>query len=442
LKQVIVAGGGFAGINLIKELFGSKHYQVTLIDKNNYNYFTPLLYQVASAFIDPSNISYPFRRMFHNRSNVQFYMGSLKKVNPEQNTVETEHGTLPYDYLVLSMGTETNFFGMDNMKKYAMPMKTIEDAINLKNHMLLQIEEAVRAPALMDKLKYANIVIAGGGPTGVEIAGMLAEMARNIVPKDYPNAKIILQAQLSKIYLIDGGSTLLSPMSKKAQEESYKVLSRLGVEIILNTRVKDYDGVHVTLSDGKMIEATTLIWASGVIARTVEGLPKEVISRGNRVVVDEYNRVKGIPNIFVIGDQCIQTTDKNYPEGHPQLAQVAIQQGKLLAKNLHRIAEGKTLQPFAYNNKGSMAIISKYEAVADLPKVSFTGFFAWLIWLFIHIIPLVSFKNKLRLVFNWLWSFITNDPTLRLIIRPERNKASDLSIITPGQALKGKEAQL
>src|SRR4051812_38394150 len=397
-------------------MYGSKHYQVTLIDKNNYNYFTPLLYQVASAFIDASNISYPFRRMFHNKSNIQFYMGSVVKVNPEKNTVETEYGSLSYDYLVLSMGTETNYFGMENMKKYAMPMKTVDDALHLRNHLLLQIEEAVRTPQLMQKVKYANIVIAGGGPTGVEIAGMLAEMGHKVIPKDYPTAKTFMQAQVSKIYLVDGGTTLLSPMSKKAQDEAYKVLSKLGVEIILNTRVKDYDGVHVTLSNGNIIESTTLIWASGVIARTVDGLPKEVITRGNRIIVDEYNKVKGIQNIFVIGDQCFQTTDKNYPEGHPQLAQVAIQQGQLLAKNLHRIAEGKTIQSFSYINKGSMAIISKYEAVADLPKVSFTGFFAWLIWLFIHIIPLVSFKNKLRLIFNWIWSFITNDPTLRLII--------------------------
>ena len=420
MKQVIVAGGGFAGLNLIKELYNSKYYEVTLIDKHNYNYFTPLLYQVASAFIDASNISYPFRRMFHNKSNIKFYMGSLVKINPEQNTVDTEYGTLPYDYLILSMGTETNFFGMENIRKYAMPMKTVEDALNLRNHLLLQIEEAVRTPHLMDKVKFANIVIAGGGPTGVEIAGMLAEMGRKVVPKDYPTAKTFMEAQVSKIYLVDGGTTLLSPMSKKAQEDSYKVLSRLGVEIILNTRVNDYDGVHVTLSNGSIIEATTLIWASGVIARAVDGLPKEVISKGNRILVDGFNTVKGTSNIFAIGDQCLQTTDKNYPEGHPQLAQVAIQQGKLLAKNLQRIAAGKNPQPFAYNNKGSMAIISKYEAVADLPKVSFTGFFAWLIWLFIHIIPLVSFKNKLRLCLNWLWSFITNDPTLRLIIRPDR----------------------
>lgn len=426
MKKVIVVGGGFAGLNLIKELYGSKHYEVTLIDKHNYNYFTPLLYQVSSAFIDASNISYPFRRMFHNKSNVQFYLGSLVKVNPEQHTVETEYGALSYDYLILSMGTETNFFGMENIKRYAMPMKTIEDALDLRNHMLLQIEKAVRTPQLMDKVKYANIVIAGGGPTGVEIAGMLAEMSREVVPKDYPTAKTFMEAQVSKLYLVDGGTTLLSPMSKKAQDEAYKVLSKLGVEIILNTRVKDYDGVHVSLSNGKIIEATTLIWASGVIARSVEGLPKEVIGRGNRVLVDEYNRVKGSQDIFCIGDQCLQTTDKNYPEGHPQLAQVAIQQGKLLAKNLQRLAEGKALQPFAYNNKGSMAIISKYDAVADLPKVSFTGFFAWLIWLFIHIIPLVSFKNKLRLMFNWLWSFITNDPTLRLIIRPERNQVNNV----------------
>jgi NADH dehydrogenase len=282
----------------------------------------------------------------------------------------------------------------------------------------LRLEEAVRSTSLSDKEKLANIVIAGGGPTGVEMAGMIAEMRRNIASRDYPEDS----EKVSNIYVINSAPTLLGPMSKKAQEETYDVLQKLGVKIILNTLVKDYVNNEVILSNGEKISSSTLIWASGVIARQVNGLPKEIITRGGRIIVEEINRVKGFSNIFSIGDQCFQTTDKNYPNGHPQLAQVAIQQGKLLAENLNRLEENKLTKPFAYHNKGSMAIISKYRAVVDLPKGFFNGFFAWFVWLFVHIIPMVGFGNKMKLAFNWFWSFITNDPTLRLIIRPEKNR--------------------
>ena len=416
--KVVVAGGGFAGINLIKRLAKDKRFQITLVDLNNYHFFPPLIYQVATAFIEPSNISYPFRRMFQEKKNLRFHLGSIKRVNHQINTIETDTGTLEYDYLVIAVGTESNFFGMENVKRNALPMKNINDALNLRNHLLLTMEEAVRTKNPLEREMLLNIVIAGGGPTGVEIAGMLAELGHNIAAKEYPEIKDLQ----GHIHLIDRSPTLLGTMSKKAQVEATDVLSKLGVKIKNNVAVKDYADGKVLLADGQTIPTHMLIWTSGVIGKEIQGLPPEVLVPGRRIQVDEFNKVKGSANIFALGDISYQTTDKNYPEGHPQLAQVAIQQGKLLASNLKKMLSDETLKPFVYNDKGSMAIISKYEAVADLPKFSFTGFFAWVVWLFIHIIPLVGFRNKLKLAFSWLTAFMTNDPTLRLIIRPKRGE--------------------
>lgn len=416
LKRIVVVGGGFAGVNFVKNLWKDKQFEVTLVDKDNYNFFTPLLYQVATAFIEPSNISYPYRRMFVKKNNLRFHYGSFIRVNPESNTIETDTGNLEYDYLVLSLGTETNYFGMENVKNNSLPMKSIEDAINLRNHLLLNMEKAVITDDRKEKTKLLNIVIAGGGPSGVEIAGMLAEMGREIVTKEYPE----INRTNSRIHLIDAASHLLGPMSKTAQDEALKVLSKLGVQIKLNTAVKDYVNGEVLLGDGTSISTYSLIWTSGVTGLEIPGLPADMIGRGRRVMVDEFNKVKGTQNIFAIGDICLQTSDKNYPNGHPQLAQVAIQQGTLLAKNFKKKSSEEPWKPFEYTDKGSMAIISKFKAVADLPKVSFAGFFAWLIWLFVHIIPLVGFRNKVKLAFSWFWSFITDNPTLRLIIRPKK----------------------
>lgn len=413
-QKVVIVGGGFAGMNLIKKLTNDDCFQVTLVDMHNYHFFPPLLYQVATAFIEPSAISYPFRRMFQKKKNLRFHLGCLVRVMPERSAIETDTGILEYDILVLAVGTETNYFGMENVRKHALPMKTISDALNLRNFVLLNMEKAVRAQDRADKERHLNMVIAGGGPTGVEIAGMLAELGRNIRMKEYPE---ITDLQ-GHIYIIDAGPTLLGPMSKTAQKEATEVLSRLGVHITLNTAVKDYVDGKVILSTGKSIDTNVLIWASGVTGREVPGLPQEVLGRGRRILVDEFNRVQGTSNIYALGDICLQTSDPAFPNGHPQLAQVAIQQGQNLARNLKRMVDGEPLSPFRYHDKGSMAIIAKYKAVADLPKFSFKGFFAWLVWLFIHLIPIAGFRNKMKLTFSWLWSFMTNDPTLRLIIRP------------------------
>ncbi|WEK35020.1 MAG: NAD(P)/FAD-dependent oxidoreductase [Candidatus Pseudobacter hemicellulosilyticus] len=420
-QRIVIVGGGFAGINLAKRLAKDSRFQVTLVDKNNYHFFPPLLYQVATAFIEPSNISYPFRRMFQRVPNVRFHMGALVKVNPEQQTIETENGVEEYDQLVLALGTESNYFGMENVRKNALAMKTIDEALNLRNNLLLNYETAVRTVDPKEKETYLNIVIAGGGPTGVEVAGMLAEMAQYIGSKEYPE----LRGLGNYLYLVDASPALLSPMSKKSQAEAHRVLSKLGVHIILNTAVKDYKDSKVLLSDGREIATNVLIWASGVQAREVPGLPREVLGRGRRVLVNELNQVNGFSNIYAMGDLCFQTADPAFPNGHPQLAQVAIQQGILLAANFKKMTEGQPMKPFRYKDKGSLAIISKFKAVADLPKLFFKGFGAWLIWLFIHLMPLVGFRNRVQLAFNWFWSFLNNDPTLRLIIRPFKKQAEE-----------------
>ncbi|WP_312285672.1 NAD(P)/FAD-dependent oxidoreductase [Chryseobacterium gleum] len=416
-KHILIVGGGFAGINLIKSLKNDKRFKITLVDKNNYHFFPPLIYQVATSFIEASNISYPFRKLFSNNRNVKFHMGSLIRVNPENKTIDTDTGTLGYDYLVLALGTESNFFGMENVKKCALPMKNIEEALYLRNHILLTLEEAARNKDIKQAEKLQNIVIAGGGPTGVELAGMLAEMGRYIAQKEYPEIKL----GLSNLYLIDALPTLLSPMSKLAQKTAYEKLKELGVKIVLNVSVKDYTDNKVILSDGNIIETETLIWTSGVIGKEVSGLPENSIGKGRRILVDAYNKVEGTNTIYALGDIALMLSEEKYPKGHPQLAQVAIQQGKNLAANFKRIEDGKVLEPFHYNDKGSMAIISKYNAVVDLPKHSFNGFIAWLTWLFIHIIPLVGFKNKIQLAVDWFRLFITNNPSIRLILFPKRN---------------------
>ncbi|MFP7654818.1 NAD(P)/FAD-dependent oxidoreductase [Chryseobacterium proteolyticum] len=305
-KHIIIVGGGFAGINLIKSLKNDERFEITLIDKNNYHFFPPLIYQVATSFIQASNISYPFRRMISKFRNVRFHMGNLIKVVSETKTVETDTGNLSYDYLVLALGTESNFFGMENVQRCALPMKSITEALYLRNHMLLTLEEAARNKDMKAAGLLQNIVIAGGGPTGVELAGMLAEMGKYIAEKEYPEIKL----GLSNLYLIDALPTLLSPMSEMAQKTSYETLEKLGVKIILNVSVKDYIDNKVILSDGRSIETETLIWTSGVIGREVPGIPKEAIGRGRRILVDGYNEVEGMRNIYAVGDICLQLTEK------------------------------------------------------------------------------------------------------------------------------------
>lgn len=417
--NIVIAGGGFAGMNLAKQLSKDKSLNITLIDKNNYHFFPPLIYQVATAFIETSIITYPFRKMFSHAQNFRFHYGGLESIDTQQKIVSTTSGQVSYDYLILAMGTETNYFGMENVEKHAVPMKTIDDAINLRNHILRNGERAAQEHHDEERARFSTIVISGGGPTGVELAGMLAYMNKKILAKEYPEFS---QNGKMRIVLVDMAPTLLGPMSKKSQQEAFEVLQEMGVEVRLNTGVKDYIDGKVLFADGSSIETDTLIWSSGVIAREAPGLPKESITRGRRILVDEYNGVKGVSDVFAIGDICFQTSDVAFPNGHPQLAQVAIQQGVLLAENLMNIIEKRPLKAFKYSDKGSMAIITKNKAVVDLPNFTFTGWFAWLTWLFIHIIPIAGFRNKIKLVTGWFWSFLTNNPSLRLIIRPQEQQ--------------------
>ena len=414
-KKIVVVGGGFAGMNFVKALAMDDNFEVTLVDRNNYHSFSPLLYQVGMAFIEPSNISYPFRRLFQGKKNLRFHLGELKSVNLQEKTIDTGTGVLHYDALVLAVGTESNYFGMKNVMRHSLPLKTISDATNLRNQLLLTMEKAVRTTDPSERESLLNVVVAGAGPSGVEVAGMLAEMSESIARKDYPEINDLKPS----IFLVEAAPVVLGPMSNKSQGEASRVLKKLGVKILLNTAVKDYVDGKVILGNGESIPTQSLIWTSGVIGREIPGLPSKSIGRGRRVIVDEFGNGEGHRECLRNWRHRFTNIRCQYPNGHPQLAQVAIQHGIALAENFKRNVKGKLRMPFLYKNKGTMAIISKYHAVGDLPKLFIKGTVAWIVWLFIHLIPIAGFRNKVKLAFNWMWSFITNDPTLRLIIRPK-----------------------
>lgn len=416
--EIIIIGGGFAGINLAKELLNQEGINVTLVDKNNYNFFPPLIYQVATAFLEPSSISYPFRKFFAGKKNLQFRLGELEKVIPAENKIILNNGALNYDYLVFATGAETSYFGMENVKKNAIPMKTLNDAIEMRNTILKNLEKAAICKDIRKRRMLLTIVVVGGGPTGVEVSGMFAEMRRSIFLKEYPE----LSTTASNVYLVDGGDALLSPMSKESQSDTLEALTNLGVVVKLNNRVVDYVDDTVFFSNGETIKTKNLIWAAGVSAREFEGISAESYGRSKRMATDAFNKVNGTQNIYAIGDTCIQFTDKNFPEGHPQVAQVAIQQGINLADNFKLMHQDKLLKPFEYNDKGSMAIIGKNKAVVDLPKskMHFKGFFAWMIWLFIHLISLITYRNRINTFYNWMIAYFSKDQSLRMIIRPDK----------------------
>lgn len=421
--QIVIIGGGFAGINLAKELLNHNGIEVTLVDKNNYNFFPPLIYQVATAFLEPSSISYPYRKFFAGKKNLRFRLGELQKVIPAENKIILNNGELHYDNLVFATGAETSYFGMENVKKNAIPMKTLNDAIEMRNTLLKNLEKATICKDIRKRRKLLTIVVAGGGPTGVEVSGMFAEMRKNILLKEYPE----LSTAASHIYLVDGGGELLSPMSKESQEDTLEAIKKLGVVVKLNTRVVDYKDDTVFFADGNTIQTKNLIWAAGVSAKEFEGIPAESYGRGKRMATDAYNKVNATHNIYAIGDTCIQVNDADFPEGHPQVAQVAIQQGINLAKNFKLMLANQTLKPFKYHDKGSMAIIGKNKAVVDLPKpqLHFKGFFAWLIWLFVHLMSLITYRNRINTFYHWMIAYFSKDQSLRMIIRPEKRTRGD-----------------
>lgn len=412
IPLVVIVGGGFGGIELAKRL-RNKPVQILMLDRHNYHTFQPLLYQVATAGLEADSIAFPLRKIFKGQQNFTFRMTELKKIIPSQRVLDTTIGPINYDYLVIATGSNTNFFGQQEVEHFAMPMKTIPEALNLRSLLLQNLEEALIESDPVRKSALLHFVIVGGGPTGVELSGALAELRMHILPTDYPELSI----QQVHIYLIEGSSKLLGTMSEQASSESERFLKKMGVKVYTDARVEGYDGATIRLSTGETIHTQNVIWSAGIKGAVPEGIPEIGIARGNRIKVDTYNRVEGLENIFAIGDVAVMTTDK-YPNGHPCVAPVAIQQGKMLAANLLKLLRGKPLDGFIYFDKGSMATVGRNKAVVDIGRIRFQGIFAWFVWMFVHLMSLVGFRNKVVTFVNWMWSYFSYDRGTRLIIRP------------------------
>ena len=415
-EKIIVIGGGFAGLQLAKTL-NNKRKKVIVIDKVNHHMFQPLFYQVACGRIEPSNISFPFRKIFQRSRNIQYRMIEVQKILPDQNKIITSEAEFTYDKLVIATGCKTNFFGNSKMESLTFGMKNTQEAIAIRNHILLTFEKLIIEKKRSDDGNW-NIVIVGSGPTGVELAGAFAEMKKEILPRDYPNMNF---ANLN-IILVSSTDTPLSVMSEDAQKMSEKYLQELGVDFMSGERVVDYDGDRVFLESGKEIPANNVIWAAGVTGNVIEGLNPEIMVR-NRYKTDRFNRVQGYKNIFAIGDIAYMETPL-YPQGHPQVANVAIHQGKNLGKNFLQKSENEWVE-YEYKDQGSMATIGKHRAVVDLPTFKFQGFFAWYFWMFLHLMLILSVRNKLAVFFNWMWSYVNKDSSLRLIIIPNKKNNTE-----------------
>jgi NADH:ubiquinone reductase (H+-translocating) len=411
---VIILGAGFAGLQLARRIKDS-NYDTIVIDQYNFHQFQPLFYQVATGRLEPSAISFPLRKVFQNERHLHIRIAKVNEVDIQQQVVKTEEGDFSYDYLVIATGCTSNFFGNKNFEKYAYPMKSTNEAIALRNRILLNFEDALSATG--DELEeIMNIVVAGGGATGVELAGSLAEMKKNVLPRDYPD----MDFSNLNIYLIEGGAHTLQNMSGASQTRSCEYLEKMGVKILLNTLVQDYDGKTLTLKDGKTIKTRNMVWTAGVMGNVPAGIPKELVVKG-RIKVDTCNRIEGIPNVFAIGDVAYME-NKDYPKGHPQLANVAISQAKNLAGNFKKLLRNQPMHAFEYKNPGTMATVGKHKAVVDLPFISFQGRLAWFTWMFLHLMLILSVKSKLIIFINWAISYFTNDTTLRLILLPTRKE--------------------
>lgn len=416
-KRIIIVGGGFGGLKLANKLKKS-NMQVVLIDKNNYHQFPPLIYQIASAGMEPSSISFPFRRIFRKRDNSHFRMGEVRAIIPEKNMIQTSIGKAEYDYLVFAAGSTTNFFGNTQIEEEAMPMKTVSEAMGLRNALLSNFERSITCGTEQERRELLNIVIVGGGATGVEIAGALSEMKKYVLPYDYPDME---NSQLH-IYLIEAGARLLPGMAEESSAKVEQFLREMGVNVCLHKKVIDYRDHKVILEDGMKIPTRSFIWVSGVQATQITNMDGSFLGRGGRIKVDEFNRVLGLDNVFAIGDQCLQTADEDYPEGHPQLAQVAIQQGDLLAKNIKRLEKGKPLKAFHYRNLGSMATVGRNRAVVEFSKIKTQGWFAWILWLVVHLRSILGIRNKVMVFLNWMWNYFTYDQSMRIIVYARKAK--------------------
>lgn len=413
-KRLVIVGGGFGGLKLARKL-KSDNFQVVLLDKNNHHIFQPLLYQVATAGIEPSAISFPYRKIFKKREHFHIRICEAQCIFPETNLLETSIGTLSYDYLVIATGCHTNYFGNDALSQQTMALKNTSEALFNRNQILESFERAQNTNDPVARKRLMTFVIVGGGATGIELSGALAEMKKFVLPQDYPD----LDINFMRIILVDGSSRLLSAFSEKSSEEVADYLLKRGVEVRTGVQVTNYEDGKMMLDDGNIIETMNVFWVAGVRANSMDGLPKDVYGPGNRLKVDSFNRVQGYSNIFAIGDTALMISP-DYPKGHPQVVQPALQQARNLIRNLDRMEHGGELKPFVYHNKGSMATIGRNHAVVELKNIRFGGFLAWAAWLFIHLMSIVGVKNRLFIFVDWMWSYFTYDPSLRVIIKPVR----------------------
>ncbi|HET8810880.1 MAG TPA: NAD(P)/FAD-dependent oxidoreductase [Flavobacteriaceae bacterium] len=421
LPRVVIIGGGFAGITLAKRLAREK-IQLVMVDKRNYHTFQPLLYQVSTASLEPDSIAYPLRKILKKGKNAFFRLAEVNSIDSKTQTIHSNIGNLTYDYLVIATGSKTNFFGNKNIEEYAMWMKTVPQALNIRSLILENLEQATITEDQTKRESLLNFVIAGAGPTGVELSGALAEVRNHIVSSDYPD----IDPSEIQIHLLEGMDRVLPPMSEHASKKAEKFLKNLGVEIHLNVMVEDYDGITVKTNKGKNFITDTFIWSAGVTGAGIPGLDQSAMKeKTNRYKVNTFNQVNGYENIFALGDIAIMKTEA-YPKGYPMVAQPAIQQGKCLAKNLKNLLRGKEMNPFSYFDKGTMATVGRNKAVVDLHGFKFGGFFAWFVWMFIHLWFLVGFRNRIVTFFNWTYNYINFDKAARLIIRPFKSNKTAL----------------
>lgn len=419
--HLIIIGGGFAGLELIKKL-NKKPIKVTVLDKNNYFNFQPLMYQVASGGLGPDGIAYPLRKVISHMPNIAFRMAEVTKIDTAKQEVVTNIGSFQYDYLCLATGAQTNFFGNTELEKHCMQLKSIPDALDLRSDILQEFEKALSESKTGDIERILNFVVVGGGPTGVETSGALAEIKKNVVPSDYRE----LDASKMQVHLIEAAPRLLAAMSEISSKKALQFLEELGVKVQLGTSVQSYDATtgNLTLSTGQVLKTDTVIWSAGVKGKTIDGIPEDCIVRSNRYKVDEYNRIEGVKNIFAIGDIAYMTTDTAYPNGHPMVATVAQQQGVLAGKNIAKLVkaggdEAKAgMKPYKYFNLGSMATIGRHKAVFEIFGIKMQGYIAWLGWMFIHLMLLVGFRNRLVVFLNWTWNYFSYQRAIRIITRP------------------------
>ncbi|TWR27685.1 NAD(P)/FAD-dependent oxidoreductase [Mucilaginibacter achroorhodeus] len=408
---VVIIGGGFGGIQVAKQL-KDKPVEVILIDKHNYHTFQPLLYQVATGSLEAESIAFSLRKNFDNQKNLRFRHTEVLGIDKVLNTVHTDIGPIKYDYLVIATGSTTNFFGNKEIEHFAMPMKSIPEAMNLRYMVLQNLEEAILKPSREERAPYLSFVLVGAGPTGVELAGALAELRNHVLDKDYPE----LAKDEMKVYLVDFLPKVLGPFSDEGSKAAEEFLKKMGVELLLGVKVESYNGEEIKFEGGKSIATKNVIWSAGVMGVVPDGIEKDAIERGNRIKIDNICRVVGSQNIFAIGDVAAMITPET-PKGHPGVAQVAIQMGEITGKNIIRLINGEPTEAFKYNDKGSLATIGRNKAIADLGKLKFQGFFAWLIWMFVHLISLMGGRNKVIVFINWVASYVTYNGGSRLIIR-------------------------